>query len=177
MILVSMLPNEIYEIISKDYRKLEFRIEKYLPKAINIFKKARTFPIWYIDDYVIPETRNEHITFYYASNPSEITKPQYVIFSITHSDEQRYVIKSFEMAYKPTPDSKQIMIPQVHSYTSHFLQRYNERFLHKKNIYKFFYSANKYIKFIFFIVLSCIFYNYRRPILRMITYIYSDIYF
>lgn len=37
MILVSMLPNEIYEIISKDYRKLEFRIEKYLPKAINIF--------------------------------------------------------------------------------------------------------------------------------------------
>ncbi len=138
MILVSMLPNEIYEIISKDYRKLEFRIEKYLPKAINIFKKARTFPIWYIDDYVIPETRNEHITFYYASNPSEITKPQYVIFSITHSDEQRYVIKSFEMAYKPTPDSKQIMIPQVHSYTSHFLQRYNERFLHKKNI-----SANE----------------------------------
>lgn len=134
MILVSMMPNEIYDTISKDYRKLETRIDKYLPKAISIFKKAKAFPIWYVDDYVIPATKNEHVTFYYASNPSEVYNPQYIIFSITSSDDNRYVIKAVDMPYKETSDSKPILLPQIHSYTSHFLHRYNERFLHKSDI-------------------------------------------
>jgi hypothetical protein len=134
MILVSMLPNEIYDTIAKDYRKLEIRIDKYLPKAINSFKKAITFPVWYVDEYDIPETRNKHITFYYASNPSEISKPRYLTFSIASDDNQRYIIRAIDMPYKQTPDSKPIMLPQIHSYTSHFLKRYNERFLHKKDI-------------------------------------------
>lgn len=134
MILVSMSPDEIYEMISKDYRKLEIRIDKYLPKAINIFKKAKSFPVWYVDNYIIPASRNEHITFYYAGNPTEITNPHYITFSATYSDNHRYLIRVLDMGYKETPDSKLVMMPQIHAYTSHFLQRYNERFLHMKNI-------------------------------------------
>ena len=35
------------------------------------------------------------------------------------------------MGYKHTPKCEIVMLPQIHAYTSHFLQRYNERFLHK----------------------------------------------
>jgi hypothetical protein len=129
-----MFPNEIRDIIANDKRKLLVRKDKYLPKVISLFKKARSFPVWYVDDYVIPDTRNEHITFYYASNPSEIFHPKCLFLSIVSDDDQRYVIRSLEMEYKKTPDSKPIVLPQIHSYTSHFLKRYNERFLHKNGI-------------------------------------------
>lgn len=134
MLLVSMFPNEIYDAIVNDIRKIELRIDKYFPKAINKFKRTRTFPTWYVDDYVIPATKNEHVTFYYAGNPSEILRPHYTTFSIITSDNQRYVVRGIEMLYKPSPGSESVMLPQVHSYTSHFLQRYNERFLQQKNI-------------------------------------------
>lgn len=134
MLLVSMFPNEIYDAIVNDIRKIELRIDKFLPKTINKFKRIRTFPTWYVDDYVIPATKNEHVTFYYAGNPSEILRPHYTTFSIITNDNQRYVVRGVKMLYKRSPGSESVMLPQVHSYTSHFLQRYNERFLQQKNI-------------------------------------------
>lgn len=41
------------------------------------------------------------------------------------------------MGYK-YPDGRLVMLPQVHIYTSHFFQRYNERFLHDDKL-----SANE----------------------------------
>ena len=38
------------------------------------------------------------------------------------------------MGYQHTPKCETIMLPQIHAYTSHFFQRYNERFLHKENL-------------------------------------------
>ena len=38
------------------------------------------------------------------------------------------------MGYKHTPKCESVMLPQLHLYTSHFLQRYNERCLHNSNL-------------------------------------------
>ena len=54
-----------------DNPKIQIRIDKIRPKAIKEFKKARTFPVWYIDKYKIPASGNEHIIFYYANKSSK----------------------------------------------------------------------------------------------------------
>lgn len=134
MILPSMTWKEMYDGLATDAQKVRIRIEKSYPKAVRTFKKARSFPVWYIDEYKIPATNNQHIIFYYAGNASEVEKPRYSSFCFMFSGNKRFVIQGMRMGYQHTPKCKTIMLPQIHAYTSHFFQRYNERFLHKENL-------------------------------------------
>ena len=134
MILPSMTYKEIYDGLVADAKKIEIRIEKMLPKAVRHFKNSLSFPDWYIDEYIIPSTNNQHIIFFYAGNESEIECPHYTIYSIMFNDRQRFVIKGFKMGYRHTPQRNMEELPQIHVYTSHFFQRYNERFLHNDNL-------------------------------------------
>lgn len=134
MILPSMTWKEMYDGLATDAQKVQLRIEKSYPKAVRTFKKTRTFPAWYIDEYKIPATINQYIIFYYAGNASEVEKPHYFSFCIVFRGNQRYVIRGMQMGYKHTPKCETIMLPQIHAYTSHFFKRYNERFLHKDTL-------------------------------------------
>lgn len=134
MILLSMSVKQIYDQLVEDEPKIQIRIDKVRPKAIKEFKKARSFPTWYIDKYIIPASGNEHIIFYYAGGLSEIEHPRCQYFCVVYEGKQRYTIKMLRMAYKKTPDSDVVMLPQIHSYTHHFLQRYSERFLHNNKL-------------------------------------------
>jgi len=145
MIVLSMSVKEIYDCIVADAHKIQVRIDKMLPKAVREFKKKRTFPVWYIDEYTIPSTNNKHIIFFYAGKESEVERPHYQSFCVVFDDNQRYLIRALSMGYKETIDSEMVMLPQIHSYTSHFLQRYNERYLHNEKL-----SANE-IAGLFFI--------------------------
>lgn len=138
MILLSMTVKEIHDQLVADNPKIQIRIDKIRPKAIKEFKKARTFPVWYIDKYKIPASGNEHIIFYYANSVAEIDRPHYQSFCVVFQDNQRYVIRGMRMGYQESPDSDMVMLPQIHSYSSHFFQRYNERFLHNEEL-----SANE----------------------------------
>ena len=134
MILTSMTWKEMYDGLEKDAPKVQIRIEKSYPKAVKAFKKLRTFPAWYIDEYKIPSSNNQYIIFYYVGNASEVEKPHYTQFCIMFCCKQRYVIKGMKMGYRHTPRCETIMLPQIHAYTSHFFKRYSERFLHKDNL-------------------------------------------
>ena len=134
MILPSMTLKEMYDALNADARKVQIRIEKILPKAIRQFKKLRTFPAMYVDQYRIPSTNNEYILFFYAGNVSEAEQPRYSSFNIFYSDRQRFVMRGMKMGYQHTPKSELVMVPQIHVYTSHFFQRYNERFLHREEL-------------------------------------------
>ena len=134
MILPSMTWKEMYDGLVEDAQKVRIRIDKSYPKAVKVFKKSRAFPVWYIDEYKIPSTNNQYVIFYYAGDVSEVEKPRFTQFSFVFSGKQRYVIRGMRMAYQHTPKCETIMLPQIHAYTSHFLQRYNERLLHKENL-------------------------------------------
>ena len=134
MILSSMTWKEMYDGLVADAQKVQIRIDKVYPKAIKFLKKSRTFPAWYIDEYKIPATSNQYIIFYYAGNANEMEKPHSSSFCIVFNNNQRLVIKGMQMGYKHTPNCDTVMLPQIHAYTSHFFQRYNERFLHKDNL-------------------------------------------
>ncbi len=129
MIIPSMTWKEMYIGLETDAHKVKIRIEKSYPKAIKFFQKSSNFPVWYIDEYKIPSTNNLHIIFYYARNTNDIKNPLCSSFCVVFSDNKRYVIRGLKMGYQHSPKSKTIMLPQIHAYTSHFLQRYKERFL------------------------------------------------
>lgn len=125
---------EMHNGLVADSKKVQIRIDKTYPKVVRQFKKSRSFPVSYIDEYRIPATNNQYVIFYYAANYIEADKPHYEPFFVLFSDKQRFVIRGMSMGYKHTPNSEMVMLPQIHAYTSHFFQRYNERFLHKDSL-------------------------------------------
>jgi len=125
---------EMYDGLVTDDQKVRIRTDKSYPKAVKAFKKTRTFPAWYVDEYKIPATNNQYIIFFYAGKASEAEKPRYTSFCIVFYGNQRYVIRGAQAEYQHTPKCEKIMLPQIHAYTSHFFRRYNERFLHKDNL-------------------------------------------
>lgn len=129
MIVPTMSYIEMYDSLVIDIEKINIRIQKVGPKAVKKLKKSRTFPAWYIDDYNIPSTQNHHVIFFYADNYLEVDKPRYEIFTIVYSGFQRFVIRGLRMGYKHNLNSELVMLPQIHAYTNHFFQRYNERFI------------------------------------------------
>ena len=132
MILPSMTWKEMYDGLAQDAKKVQIRIDKTYPIAVKYLKKTRSFPTWYIDEYKIPATNNQYIIFYYVGNAYEIEKLHYTSFSFVFSGKQRFVLRGMQMGYRHTPKCETVMLPQIHAYTSHFFQRYNERFLHEE---------------------------------------------
>lgn len=134
MILSSMTWKEMYDALVRDEQKVQIRIDKIYPKAVKFFKKSRSFPAWYIDEYRIPATNNQYIFFFYAGDDTDIENPQYSSFCIVFDGNQRFVIRRMKMGYKHTPKCETVMLPQIHAYTSHFFQKYNKRFLHREDL-------------------------------------------
>ena len=109
--------------------------EDYLRrKAIKEFKAERKFPAWRWYEYTIPATNNKYIIFFYAESRFFIEKPIADSFCIMFNDKQRFIIQWTAGGYKQTEDSPISFIRQIHAYTSHFLERYNERFLKDKTL-------------------------------------------
>ena len=134
MILASMTPKELFDNLDRDSKKVMIRIDKIYPKAVKFFKRSSAFPAWFMDEYKIPSTNNQYIIFFYASKRDEAEKPRYRSFCIVFFGAHRFVIRGMRMGYKHTPQSEFIMLPQIHVFTSHFLQRYKERFLCEENL-------------------------------------------
>ena len=134
MIVPTMTYKEIYDELDKDKFKIKLRIDKIYPKVVKEFKKLRTFPLMHVDEYKIPATNNQYVIFYYAEKANEIEMPYYTYFGVVFSDNHRFVLFPMERRYQHTPKCDFVDMPQVHVFTSHFLQRYNERYLHNNNL-------------------------------------------
>lgn len=129
MITPSMTYKEMYDHLAKDLKKVEYKKNYFLPKAIKEFRKARTFPIWTWYEYKVPSSNNKYVIFFWVDNPSCIERPKSEFFVDVFFDRQRFVVKWGAGCYCHTPNSHIKLIRQIHVYTSHFLHRYNERFL------------------------------------------------
>ena len=124
----------MYDHLAEDLKKVEYRKEYYLPKAIKEFRKAKVFPVWKWYEYKVPNTNNKYVIYYYSENANSIEKPQVGFFVDVFWDKQRYLIRWGASPYRHTPRSSFILLRQLHVYTSHFLHRYNERFLKDESL-------------------------------------------
>jgi hypothetical protein len=119
----------MYDHLAADLEKVNYKLDYYLTKAVKELRKVRQFPIWKWYEYKVPCSNNKYILYYYAENPSQIENPNKSFFVDMFFEKQRYVVKMVTGGYNHTPSSPMKLVRQIHAYTSHFLHRYNERFL------------------------------------------------
>ena len=128
-----MSAKEIYDDLEKDSQRIRIWAEKLYPSIIKKFKKSHSFPVWHIEKYDAKYSRNCYYLFYYAANAKEVAKPRCIHYYVAYFDNQRYVVTWGETIHQDG-----YVLPVVNAYTSHFLDRYKERFLYKKDL-----SANE----------------------------------
>ena len=134
MIVPSMTYKEMYDHLAADKQKVDIKKEYLRSKAVRALKKRMKFPAWELYEYTIPSTNNKYVIYFYAENRACSEKPEVGSFGIAYNGKHRFIVKCLAGGYKHTPDSKLTAVRQIHAYTAHFLQRYNERFLKDESL-------------------------------------------
>ena len=105
-----------------------------MPKAIKEFRKAKHFPVYKWYEYIVPETNNKYIIYYYAENFNCIEAPKKGSFVEFWVGRNRYVLRWIAGAYKHSPKSPITLVRQIHVYSPHFFHRYKERMLNNDSL-------------------------------------------
>lgn len=64
MLIPSMTFYEMYEELTADRAKLEYKRQQLTPKAIKSLRKANSYPAWEWFEYTIPSRHNSYILFF-----------------------------------------------------------------------------------------------------------------
>lgn len=134
MLTLSMTYKEMYESLAEDGQKINFFIQKQLPRTIKEFRREMRFPNCKYYEYTIPSTRNHYIVYFYVEMSNMVDNPVVDSFLYIFDGSKRYVIKEAVSPYRHTENSELILLRQLHVFTYHFFQRYSERFLKKNNL-------------------------------------------
>ena len=121
MIVSNMNLHEVYASLMGDTQKLEWKRDALIQKVIKEIRKAGTFPAWRMYDYKLPSSNNQYIIYYFQEHPYAPILSGYLC--VLFDDNKRYIVKWTERG-----------IPEIHVFTSHFLQRYKERFLKQSEL-------------------------------------------
>ncbi len=116
MIVANMNLHEVYAHLKEEKNKLDWKRDTLLTKAVKEIKRQGVFPAMVMYDYKVPSSNNQYVLYFFEEHPFShiIAGSLCVLFD----DNKRYVIK--------WTDSD---IPEILVFTSHFLQRYKDRFL------------------------------------------------
>ena len=116
MIVSNMDLHEVYANLMSETSKLDWKRDALMQKATNELRKRRTFPAFALYDYKIPTSNNQYIIYFYLEHPFTQVMTGYLF--VIYDNNKRYIIKWSDSG-----------VPEIHILTSHFLQRYKERFL------------------------------------------------
>ncbi len=116
MIVANMNLHEVYQNLTEEIKKVNWKRDTLFAKAAKEMRRQGSFPAWVMYDYKIPASNNQYVIYFYAEHPyGRIIGDS---LCVVYDDNKRYVIKWTNTR-----------IPEIHVFTSHFLQRYKERFL------------------------------------------------
>nr|MCR5239966.1 hypothetical protein [Prevotella sp.] len=125
MIVANMNLHEVYADLMGEMGKLDWKRDALLNKAVNLLKRSEEFPASVMYDYQIQTSKNQYIIYFYREHPFAPVLSGYLC--VLFDGSKRYIIKWTDKG-----------IPEILILTSHFLQRYKERFLKQPEL-----SANE----------------------------------
>ena len=121
MIVANMNLHEVYDTLMGEMQKLDWKRDVLLSKAAREMDRQMSFQNYVMYDYKIPSSNNQYIIYYYQEHPFAPVLSAFLC--VLYDGTKRYIIKWTEKG-----------IPEIHIYTSHFLQRYKERFLKQPDL-------------------------------------------
>ena len=125
MIVANMNLHEVYADLMGEMGKLDWKRDALLQKAVNVLRRSEEFPASVMYDYQIQTSKNQYIIYFYREHPFSPVLSGYLCSLFDGS--KRYVIQWTNNG-----------LPEILILTSHFLQRYKERFLKQPEL-----SANE----------------------------------
>lgn len=117
--------HEVYAQLMEEKRKLDWKRDSLLQKAVKDIRRQGTFPAWTMYSYNVPSSNNQYVIYFHAHHPFSGIMADYLC--LLYDDNKRYVIKWATSE-----------VPEILVLTSHFLQRYRDRFLNDSSL-----SANE----------------------------------
>ena len=121
MIVANMNLHQVYADLMGEMGKLDWKRDALLEKAVNVLKRSEEFPASVMYDYQIQTSKNQYIIYFYREHPFAPVLAGYLC--VLFDGNKRYVIKWTDKG-----------IPEILILTSHFLQRYKERFLKQDDL-------------------------------------------
>ena len=121
MIVANMNLHEVYSDLMGEMSKLDWKRDALLHKAVGVLKRSVDFPASVMYDYQIPSSKNQYIIYFYREHPFAPVLSGYL--NVLFDGSKRYIIKWTDKG-----------IPEILILTSHFLQRYKERFLKQPDL-------------------------------------------
>ena len=125
MIVANMNLHEVYADLMGEMSKLDWKRDALLNKAVGVLRKSEEFPASVTYDYQMQSSKNQYIIYFYREHPFAPVLSGYLC--VMFDGNKRYIIKWTDKG-----------IPEILILTSHFLQRYKERFLKQPDL-----SANE----------------------------------
>ena len=116
MIVANMNLHEVYANLKGEMGKLNWKRDALIQKSIGTLKRSTTFPAYVMHDYQVQASKNQYIIYFYQEHPQAPILSSYLC--VMFDGNKRYIIKWTNGG-----------IPEIMILTSHFLQRYKERFL------------------------------------------------
>ena len=126
MIVANMNLHEVYDTLMGEMPKLDWKCDALRSKAEKdmnrqmgfqpsamAFASAKNFVMY---DYKVPSSNNQYIIYFYREHPFAPILSDYLC--VLFDGTKRFIIKWTDWRS-----------PAIHVFTSHFLQRYKERFL------------------------------------------------
>ena len=125
MIVANMNLHEVYADLMGEMSKLNWKRDALLHKAVGVLKRSVEFPVSVTYDYQVQSSKNQYIIYFYREHPFAPVLSGYLF--VMFDDTKRYIIQWTNQG-----------TPEILILTSHFLQRYKERFLQQPDL-----SANE----------------------------------
>lgn len=116
MIVANMNLHQVYADLMGEMGKLDWKRDALLKKAVNVLRRSEEFPASVMYDYQVQTSKNQYIIYFYREHPFAPVLAGYLC--VLFDGNKRYVIKWTDKG-----------VPEILILTSHFLQRYKERFL------------------------------------------------
>ena len=113
--------HEVYDTLMGEMQKLDWKRDALLPKAVKEMNRQMGFQSYVMYDYKVPSTNNQYIIYFDREYPFGPILSEYLC--VMYEGSKRFIIKWTDWRK-----------PAIHVFTSHFLQRYKERFLKKPDM-------------------------------------------
>lgn len=116
MIVANMNLHQVYADLTGELKKLDWKRDTLLKKAVAALRKSEVYPACVTYEYQMQASKNQYVIYFYCEYPLANIQGGYLC--ILFDGNKRYVILT-----------GMGNVPEILILTSHFLQRYKERFL------------------------------------------------